>query len=129
MPKILEMTLKAEYFDEILSGEKKYEFRLRNLKWTQKLENRKYDYIELFKEGTGEVLSGKYKGYQHRKIQHKHFGDDLVKVYAIPVDHLEYVNEDDLPSFNDLHGMAPDATKGVPAEEFVANIRSQEEQK
>ncbi len=45
--------------------------------------------------------------------------------YAGSVGEIEAIREDNLPSFSDLYGMAPNATNGVPAEEFIARIRSE----
>lgn len=44
--------------------------------------------------------------------------------YAGVVSEIIPVSEDDLPCFADLYGMAPNATHGVPAEEFIAKVRS-----
>lgn len=38
---------------------------------------------------------------------------------------VEHINEEGLPTFADLYGMAPNATKGVPAEEFIARVRGE----
>lgn len=45
--------------------------------------------------------------------------------YAGIVHEIGPVREDELPNFADLYGLAPNATKGVPAEEFIARIRSE----
>lgn len=34
------------------------------------------------------------------------------------------IDEDNLPSFSDLYGIAPNATNGVPAEKFIAGVRA-----
>lgn len=45
--------------------------------------------------------------------------------YSGTISKIEHVNEDGLPTFKDLYGMAPNATKGVPAEDFIESIRSE----
>lgn len=40
---------------------------------------------------------------------------------------IEHVNEEGLPTFKNLFGIAPNATRGVPAEEFITRIRSEGE--
>lgn len=52
MDKVLHLTLMKEYFDAILSGEKKIEKRKINHHWTTRLEEQKYDYIH-FVNGYG----------------------------------------------------------------------------
>lgn len=43
------------------------------------------------------------------------------------IDSIEHINEEGLPSFSDLYGMAPNATGGVPAEDFIARVRGERE--
>ncbi len=45
--------------------------------------------------------------------------------YAGTISGIEHINEDGLPTFSDLFGLAPNATKGVPAEDFITSIRSE----
>ena len=45
--------------------------------------------------------------------------------YSGAISSIEHVKEDGLPTFKDLFGMAPNATKGIPAEDFIAGIRSE----
>ena len=52
MEKVLHLTLMKEYFDAILSGEKKIENREIKHFWVQRLEEKKYDYIH-FVNGYG----------------------------------------------------------------------------
>ena len=47
----------------------------------------------------------------------------IEKVRREKIDHIE---EDNLPTFSQLYGMAPNATNGLPAEDFIAKIRSEE---
>ncbi len=41
------------------------------------------------------------------------------------ISQVEIIDEERLSTFNQLFGMAPNATNGVPSEEFVARIRSE----
>jgi hypothetical protein len=41
------------------------------------------------------------------------------------VEKIERIDEDSLPSFSSLYGLAPNATKGIPAEKFIAGIRNE----
>lgn len=43
----------------------------------------------------------------------------------VKVDKITLIEEDHLPTFADLYGMAPNATKGVPSEDFIARIRGE----
>jgi len=36
-------------------------------------------------------------------------------------------NEKNLPTFRDMYGMAPNATGGIPAEDFIANLRERKD--
>jgi len=64
MSNILTLTLKRQYFDEILSGEKTIEYRDITSYWTPRLENKDYDTI-LFRNGynvTSPTMTVEYKG-------------------------------------------------------------------
>lgn len=85
--KILTLNLRKEYFNEILLGKKKEEFREVKPYWDKRL-NKKYDLV-IIKCGypkkndkTKEIIF-KWNGYEKRKIVHKHFGNKAVEVYAI----------------------------------------------
>ena len=44
--------------------------------------------------------------------------------YAINIDEIEvYPPENELPTIDDLRGLAPDATGDVPSEKFIADRR------
>ncbi|MPT48284.1 MAG: ASCH domain-containing protein [Sphingobium sp.] len=87
----LNLPIKGEYFDQIKSGEKLEEFRLRTHHWCARL-NKKYDHIVLMRgypKGGGVEgetrLTRKWLGYIGKTITHPHFGPDPVKVFAIDV--------------------------------------------
>lgn len=87
---VLTLPLKGVYFDQIASGEKRYEYRLRNAYWEKRL---------LFKSYSGVVLTKGYPkvgdesrrirrpwlGWLIEVIKHPHFGPHPVEVFAIRV--------------------------------------------
>lgn len=88
--KILTLNLKREYFEQIKSGIKTEEYRLCTPYWSKRLEGKNFDKI-IIKLGypkndeIEKIMEFPWKGYKKRKITHKHFGSDPVKVYAIKV--------------------------------------------
>ena len=67
----LHLTLHKKWFDKILSGKKKYEFRLAKLYWQKRLENKQYDIIE-FRNGyqrEAPMMKVVFRGVQKRKIK------------------------------------------------------------
>lgn len=86
--KTLTLNLKKEYFDQIKSGSKKYEYRLKKDFWTKRLINKNYDRI-VIKMGypknseLEKIIEFPYKGYKEEIIKHKEFGDIPVNVYSI----------------------------------------------
>ena len=86
--KTLTLNLKREYFEQIKSGIKTEEYRLCTPYWSKRLENKNYDKV-VIKLGypknseIEKILEFKYSGYEIKTINHKHFGNDPVKVYAI----------------------------------------------
>lgn len=88
--KILHLHLKGEYFDAILSGEKKEEYRRNSQYWCDRLVTRHYDEVWLYRgyPRTGDsknILKRKYQGYRLLKINHPHFGKEPIQVFAIDV--------------------------------------------
>ena len=87
------VTIKRTYFDQILSGEKKKEFRLQTPYWEKKLIGRKYDII-IFQAGyskTAPRMTVEYLGYRKQKIQHEFFGSEKVSVFAINLGKIKSV--------------------------------------
>ena len=86
--KILTLNLKREYFEQIKSGIKTEEYRLCTPYWQKRLENKNYDKV-VIKLGypknseIEKIMEFPWRGYKKKKILHKHFGSDHVKVYAI----------------------------------------------
>lgn len=90
--KDLHLPLKEIYFNQILSGEKKEEYRLYNDYWKKRLIGKDYSRI-IFKcgypkkEDTGRQIVKPYLGYHIKVIKHEHFeGGKPVKVFAIKVE-------------------------------------------
>jgi len=86
----LHLNLKGEYFDQIKSGEKLYEYREITPYWEKRLEGKEFDNI-LIRRGypkrgdTERTIVRPWKGYIRQRLLHKHFGEKLVSVYAIIV--------------------------------------------
>ena len=83
------LNLRKEYWRQILSGEKKFEYRLVKGYWTTRL-IQKYDKVE-FRLGypknsqMDRIIICKYEGYEIQEIVHPLFGTEPVTVYAIKV--------------------------------------------
>jgi len=88
--RVLRLPLKAEYFDAIKSGEKKYEYRLCNDYWEKRLLGKGFDRMELTKgypkRGDAErTLHRPWFGWVIEWVRHPHFGPVSVQVFAIRV--------------------------------------------
>lgn len=82
----LHLHVKTEYFNQIKSGEKKFEYRLANDYWYDRLFMRFYDAIVIYnayKPGDNNRIERAWVGWSLETITHKHFGPDPVEVYAI----------------------------------------------
>ena len=84
MSKVLHLTLKKEWFDLILSGDKKIEYREIKNHWVKMLENKQYDYIH-FVNGYGKhrpwmdvTMKGVVKD-RGEKVYKIHLGEILRK--------------------------------------------------
>ena len=92
--KTLTLNLKREYFEQIKSGIKTEEYRLCTPYWSKRLEGKTFEKI-IIKLGypkndeIEKIMEFPWKGYKKRKITHKHFGSDPVKVYAIKVEGIK----------------------------------------
>ncbi len=88
--KTLIFNLKREYFEQIRSGVKTEEYRLCTPYWKKRLEGKTFDKI-IIKLGypknieIEKIIEFPWRGYKKKKILHKHFGSDPVKVYAIKI--------------------------------------------
>lgn len=86
--KILTLNLKKEYFEQIKSGEKKFEYRLKKDFWTKRLVGKEYSKIVIKLgyprcEDTHKIMEFPWRGFIEQEITHKEFGMNPVKVYAI----------------------------------------------
>lgn len=88
--KILHLNLKKVYFDDIKSGNKKFEYRERKDFWKKKLVNKSYDEIHI-KMGypksteTDKIIIRPWLGFIEETITHPHFGNVPIDVYSIIV--------------------------------------------
>lgn len=88
MSKSLILPVKKVYFDEILSGSKTFEFRLRTEYWRKRLVGRTYSGVVItlgYPRGddASKRIIFPWSGYEERIITHPHFGDSPVDVFAI----------------------------------------------
>jgi hypothetical protein len=86
--KTLRLSLKTQYFNEIKAGTKTEEYRLCTPFWKKRIEGKRFDCVEIRlgypKNGDeSKIVRFAWDGYVNREIIHPHFGNKLVKVYAI----------------------------------------------
>ena len=84
------LPLKAVYFHQIKEGTKPEEFRLCTPYWRKRLEGRSYDRIVLTlgypsASDMERRLVRPWRGFRETTLQHPHFGDNPVQVFAIDV--------------------------------------------
>ena len=83
------LSVKQEYFNAYMRGEKIEEFRRYNDYWIKRLVGRDYDMIHYRwaypskEQQKDRMVSMPYLGYKLKTITHKHFGPDPVEVFAI----------------------------------------------
>jgi len=79
------MTIKRQYFNEILAETKKEEYRLVKPHWVNKLVGKEYSHI-VFQNGynhNSPRLEAQYLGYEIKNIKHEFFGNEDVSVFAL----------------------------------------------
>lgn len=86
----LHLNLKGKYFDQIANGTKTEEYRLYNDYWRKRLIDREYDGIVIKRgyprrDDMTRTLERLWRGWKLKTIQHPHFGDRPVQVFAIRV--------------------------------------------
>jgi hypothetical protein len=84
----LRLAVKREYFEQIKSGDKMEEYRIINKYWINRIAEKSFDVLTITlgypKSGDKEKeLHFKYNGYKIKEINHKHFGNKPVLVFAI----------------------------------------------
>lgn len=86
--KALTLHVNRKYFEQIKSGEKKYEYRLKSAYWKKRLKNKEYDQV-VIKLGypknheRDKTITFGWNSYDEVEITHPHFGESPVAVYAI----------------------------------------------
>ena len=86
----LTLALKAQYFDEIKAGTKKFEYRKITEYWKKRLVERKYDTIVFTKgypkrDDLSRRIEFPYRGYEVHTITHEFFGNVPALVFAIRI--------------------------------------------
>lgn len=79
------MTIKKQYFIEILAGTKTEDFRIVKPYLVSKLVGKEYSHI-IFKNGysrNSPRLEAEYIGYEVRNIRHEFFGNEDVSVFVL----------------------------------------------
>lgn len=89
-PRILRLNLKARWWNEIKSGSKTEELRLKTDYWTRRLVGVEYDEVHLLlgyppKSDASRLIRRKWISVKEVSIQHEEFGPNAVTVYAIDV--------------------------------------------
>ncbi|MBL8505909.1 MAG: ASCH domain-containing protein [Methylobacillus glycogenes] len=88
MVKVLRLHLKGDYWQQIKAGVKPFEFRQRTEYWKKRIEGTRYTHVEYIHgypkaDDQAKRFTRPYFGYELQTIQHKHFGNKPVEVYAI----------------------------------------------
>ena len=88
--RILHLNLKKQYFNEIKSGNKKFEYRLASPYWKKRIVGREFDKIVLYsgyprKDDRSRRITRRWAGYQIKIIRHDFFGPKPVEVFSIRV--------------------------------------------
>jgi hypothetical protein len=80
---ILILRVKKQYFDEIKEGTKIEEYREVKPYWKARIENKKFDFVEIVHGYGGERIRFPWNGYTIKTITHPIFGNIPTEVYAI----------------------------------------------
>jgi hypothetical protein len=88
--KTLVLNLKGQYFSEIATGAKKFEYRLCTSYWRKRLDNREFDSVSIRlgypkASESSKILVRPWRGMELQTITHEFFGPDPVTVFAIRV--------------------------------------------
>lgn len=88
--KKLHIIIKKKYFHQILSGEKKEEFRVVSPHWASRLTDKPFEVI-IFQNGYAKDaprFEAEYLGHEIKNIKHEFFGGDFISVFAIKIGKL-----------------------------------------
>lgn len=86
--RVLHISIKREYFEQIKDGSKLFEYRDQTAYWAKRLVGRDYDEVH-FKLGYpkandfSRIEVRPYRGFERQTIVHKHFGNTETDVFAI----------------------------------------------
>lgn len=97
MTKTLTLRVKAEYFDQIKSGEKIFEFREITEYWSRRITGKCFDFVTIIwgypsKDRDDCYLTFPWRGYEIQEITHPQFGPKPVEVFAIRLETSEGAN-------------------------------------
>ncbi len=87
--KDLHLHVNHEYFVDIKSGEKEWEYRLMTDYWKKRLIGRRYENVIIYDgypklTDVDKILTFPYEGYDDLySFKHRHFGIDPVDVFAV----------------------------------------------
>lgn len=92
-PRILTLPVKRMYFDQIKSGDKTREYREVTPYWIKRIEGREYDHVTITlgypkRNDTERRLTFPWCGYERETIEHPHFGNSPVEVFAVKLSPL-----------------------------------------
>lgn len=87
----LYLSVKGEYFEQIVAGTKTYEYRARTPYWKKRIEGRAYRNIIILhgypvQHDLRKRIVFPWKGYELQTIMHPHFGNKPTDVYAIKIE-------------------------------------------
>ena len=87
-PGDLILRVKKIYFDQIKSGEKPFEYRLRTPYWQKRIAGRVYKRVIIThgyppKGDSDRTIAFPWSGYIEQDLTHEHFGNASAEVYAI----------------------------------------------
>lgn len=89
--RILTLQVKGEFFEQMCSGSKPFEYRLKTPFWEKRLVGREYDKVCVtwgYPKATDHArrLLVDWKGFEEQVLQHPFFGPSPVLVFAIRID-------------------------------------------
>lgn len=87
------LPVKSEYFDQMVLGQKTFEYRLRTPYWRKRLEGKQFDKVVVTKgypkrDDGARRLECIWSGYEEHTLTHPHFGPDPVEVFSIYINPL-----------------------------------------
>ncbi len=82
------LPLKRRWFEQILGGQKSFEYRLKNAYWTKRLVGKHYDRVIFMlgypkRDDTARRIVAPYRGYVMKTVTSDEWGNKPQKVFAI----------------------------------------------